>query len=107
MREGLESRRSAARAAWAEASGGGACEPSPPGARGWREGINAMANLLEGNAALITGCSSGIGRATALAFGRAGAIVTCADVDQKGGDATVALIREAHGKADFVQADVT
>jgi NAD(P)-dependent dehydrogenase (short-subunit alcohol dehydrogenase family) len=49
-----------------------------------------MANLLEGKSALITGCSSGIGRATALAFARAGAIVTCADVDQKGGDATVA-----------------
>jgi len=66
-----------------------------------------MANLLEGKSALITGCSSGIGRATALAFARAGAIVTCADVDQKGGETTVALIREAHGNAEFVQADVT
>jgi len=66
-----------------------------------------MANLLEGKTALITGCASGIGRAAALAFGRAGAVVTCADVDQKGGEATVALIREAHGKADFVHADVT
>jgi NAD(P)-dependent dehydrogenase (short-subunit alcohol dehydrogenase family) len=66
-----------------------------------------MANLLEGKSALITGCSSGIGRATALAFAANGAIVTCADVDQKGGEETVALIREAKGKADFVQVDVT
>jgi NAD(P)-dependent dehydrogenase (short-subunit alcohol dehydrogenase family) len=66
-----------------------------------------MANLLEGKSALITGCSSGIGRATALRFAEAGAIVTCADVDQKGGEETVALIREAKGKADFVQTDVT
>ncbi len=66
-----------------------------------------MANLLEGKSALITGCGSGIGRATALAFGRSGAIITCADVDQKGGEATAALIREAGGKAEFVQVDVT
>ena len=66
-----------------------------------------MANLLEGKFALITGCASGIGRAAALAFARAGAVVTCADVDQKGGDATVALIREARGTAAFVHADVT
>ena len=66
-----------------------------------------MANLLDGKSALITGCSSGIGRAAALAFARAGAIVTCADIDQNGGEATAALIREAHGKAEFVQADVT
>jgi NAD(P)-dependent dehydrogenase (short-subunit alcohol dehydrogenase family) len=66
-----------------------------------------MAKLLEGKSALITGCSSGIGRATALRFAEAGAIVTCADVDPKGGEETVALIREAQGKADFVHTDVT
>ncbi|HLW72213.1 MAG TPA: SDR family oxidoreductase [Candidatus Binataceae bacterium] len=66
-----------------------------------------MANVLEGKIALITGCSSGIGRATAIAFAAAGAVVTCADVDQKGGEATVAMIREARGKAEFEQTDVT
>jgi len=66
-----------------------------------------MANLLEGKSALITGCASGIGRAAALAFARAGAVVTCADIDSKGGEATVAAIREANGRAEFVQADVT
>ena len=66
-----------------------------------------MANLLDGKIALITGCSSGIGRATALKFASEGAIVTCADVDQAGGEATVAMIREANGKAEFVLTDVT
>lgn len=66
-----------------------------------------MANLLEGKIALITGCGSGIGRATAIAFAREGAVVTCADVDQAGGEATVKSIHEAKGKAEFVRADVT
>ncbi len=66
-----------------------------------------MAQMLEGKIALITGCSSGIGRATALAFAREGAIVTCADVDQAGGEATVAAIRAAKGTAEFVRTDVT
>ncbi|MBF6560482.1 MAG: SDR family oxidoreductase [Candidatus Binataceae bacterium] len=66
-----------------------------------------MANLLEGKIALITGCGSGIGRATAIAFAREGSIVTCADVDQAGGEATVKSIIEAKGKAEFVRADVT
>jgi NAD(P)-dependent dehydrogenase (short-subunit alcohol dehydrogenase family) len=66
-----------------------------------------MSNLLEGKIALITGCGSGIGRATALAFAREGANVTCADIDQTGGEATVAAIREAGGTAEFARADVT
>jgi NAD(P)-dependent dehydrogenase (short-subunit alcohol dehydrogenase family) len=66
-----------------------------------------MARALDGKSALITGCASGIGRATALAFAREGAIVTCADVDQKGGEQTVAMIRKADGIAEFVHADVT
>ena len=66
-----------------------------------------MANALEGKAALITGCGSGIGRAASLAFAREGALVTCADVDQSGGEATVAMIREAKGAAEFVRTDVT
>lgn len=66
-----------------------------------------MAKMLEGKIALITGCSSGIGRATALAFAREGATVTCADIDQAGGEATAAAIHAAKGQAEFVRADVT
>ncbi|HTT74654.1 MAG TPA: glucose 1-dehydrogenase [Candidatus Binataceae bacterium] len=66
-----------------------------------------MANLLEGKIALITGCGSGIGRAAAINFAREGAIVTGADVNREGGEATIKMIRESGGKADFAPADVT
>ena len=66
-----------------------------------------MANLLEGKIALITGCSSGIGRAAAINFAREGAIVTGADVNREGGEATIKMIRDGGGKANFVLADVT
>src|SRR5271170_2171087 len=65
-----------------------------------------MANLLEGKIALITGCSSGIGRATAINFAREGAIVTGADVNREGGEATIKMIRDAGGNAEFALAEV-
>lgn len=60
-----------------------------------------------GKVVLVTGGASGIGRATALAFGRAGASVVIADVSVDGGHATAAMIVENGGKALFVQANVT
>jgi NAD(P)-dependent dehydrogenase (short-subunit alcohol dehydrogenase family) len=66
-----------------------------------------MPNILDGKIALVTGCSSGIGRATSVKFASEGAVVTCADIDSMGGETTVAMIREAGGKADFVQTDVS
>jgi NAD(P)-dependent dehydrogenase (short-subunit alcohol dehydrogenase family) len=66
-----------------------------------------MGNLLEGKVALVTGCSSGIGRATAINFAREGAIVTGADVNREGGEITIKTIRDAGGKAEFALADVT
>lgn len=66
-----------------------------------------MGNLLEGKIALITGCGSGIGRATAINFAREGAIVTGADVNREGGEATIKTIRDGGGKAEFVLADMT
>jgi NAD(P)-dependent dehydrogenase (short-subunit alcohol dehydrogenase family) len=60
-----------------------------------------------GKVALVTGAASGIGRATALAFGRAGASVVVADTSVDGGHATAAMIVEAGGKALFVPANVT
>jgi NAD(P)-dependent dehydrogenase (short-subunit alcohol dehydrogenase family) len=60
-----------------------------------------------GKVVLVTGAASGIGRATALAFGRAGASVVVADTSVDGGHMTAALIVEAGGKALFVKTNVT
>jgi NAD(P)-dependent dehydrogenase (short-subunit alcohol dehydrogenase family) len=60
-----------------------------------------------GKVVLVTGAASGIGRAVALAFGRAGASVVVADVSVDGGHATAAMIVEQGGKALFVQCNVT
>jgi NAD(P)-dependent dehydrogenase (short-subunit alcohol dehydrogenase family) len=61
---------------------------------------------------VVTGGSSGIGRATALAFGEAGAAVINADLDPEPGDVdaevpTHELIGSAGGTAAFVETDVS
>lgn len=66
-----------------------------------------MNELLGGKVALVTGGASGIGRASALAFARAGARVVVSDVAIAGGEETVALIHAEGGDADFVRADVS
>ena len=62
---------------------------------------------LEGKVALVTGGSSGIGRASALAFAGEGARVIIADVNVEGGEETVGMIKEAGGEAMFVEANVS
>lgn len=62
---------------------------------------------LEGRAALVTGGSSGIGRATALAFAREGAKVAIGSRRVEEGAETVRMIREAGGEAIHVKTDVT
>ena len=57
--------------------------------------------------AFITGASTGIGSATALAFGKAGAHVVLADVNIDAGGKTAHLIREAGGNAELVKCDVS
>ncbi len=66
-----------------------------------------MALSLEEKVALVTGGSSGIGRATALVFARKGAKVVVADVLTEGGEGTVSRIRDAGGQAIFVKTDVS
>jgi len=65
-----------------------------------------MAKLLEGKAALVTGASSGIGRAAALAMAREGARVLVADMVEAAGNETVDLIKAAGGEALFTQTNV-
>jgi len=55
---------------------------------------------------LVTGGGGDIGRATALAFASAGAVVTVTDISREAGQATVAQITAKGGKAAFIHADV-
>jgi len=66
-----------------------------------------MTQLLDGKVALVTGGSSGIGRASALAFAREGARVVVADRSVDGGEETVRMIKETGTDAIFVRVDVS
>ena len=66
-----------------------------------------MSRLFEGEVVVITGGSSGIGRATALAFAREGAKVSVASRRSKESEETVRLVKAEGGDAMFVQTDVT
>src|SRR6185437_9684014 len=56
---------------------------------------------------LITGGSTGIGQATALAFAREGAIIVIAGRRAQIGEKTVVLLKAEGAKACFIQTDVT
>jgi len=68
-----------------------------------------MTNRLEGKVVLVTGGSSGIGRATAIACAQEGADVIIADLDEiAGSDALKAIRAVASGsRARFIKADVS
>ena len=62
---------------------------------------------LENKVAIITGAGSGIGRESALLFAKEGAKVVVADVNEKGGEETVASIKNNGGDSFFFKLDVT
>jgi NAD(P)-dependent dehydrogenase (short-subunit alcohol dehydrogenase family) len=66
-----------------------------------------MTGSLEGKVALVTGASSGIGRASALAFAGEGAHVLVVDVDASEGQETARQIDNAGGSCSFFEGDVT
>ncbi|HEY4214971.1 MAG TPA: glucose 1-dehydrogenase [Steroidobacteraceae bacterium] len=66
-----------------------------------------MTRRFEGKTVLITGAGSGIGRATAIAFGSEGANVVACDVNDAGGEATVATLRQRGASAEYVHVDVS
>jgi NAD(P)-dependent dehydrogenase (short-subunit alcohol dehydrogenase family) len=66
-----------------------------------------MAGLLDGKAIVITGGSTGIGRATAARAAAAGARLVIADINEREGERTIAEISAQGGEAIFVRTDVT
>jgi NAD(P)-dependent dehydrogenase (short-subunit alcohol dehydrogenase family) len=65
-----------------------------------------MMNLL-GKVAIVTGGTSGIGRATAIAYAQQGAKVVVAGRRSVEGEETVKIIKNEGGDAFSIQADVT
>lgn len=66
-----------------------------------------MTNSLRGQAGVVTGAASGLGRATALEFARLGASVVVADVTADAGNAVANEVRALGSDALFVEVDVT
>ena len=63
--------------------------------------------ILENKVALVTGGTSGIEKATALAFGKAGAKVVFSGRREKEGEDTANLIRQSGAECLFVRSDVS
>jgi NAD(P)-dependent dehydrogenase (short-subunit alcohol dehydrogenase family) len=61
---------------------------------------------LDGKVALITGAGGGIGRESALLFASEGAAVVVVDIEDTGGEETVAAVKACGGRAVYVHADV-
>lgn len=69
---------------------------------------DALAQIpgLSGKSIIVTGASSGIGKAAALILGACGVKLTLVDIDEKGGSETTGMVTEAGGMAEFIRADL-
>ena len=63
--------------------------------------------LLQDKVVLVTGGATGIGEATSVMIATEGAAVVVADMNTQEGNATVAAIESAGGRARFFETDVT
>ena len=72
-----------------------------------REKSNNVDKRFEGKVALVTGASSGIGKATALQFAEQGAKVLLAARREPEGEAVAEEIRASGGVASFIRTDVS
>jgi len=61
---------------------------------------------FQGKVVIVTGASSGIGRAAAVMFAREGAKVVLANRRVKEGNETLQMVKDAGGEGIFVQTDV-
>jgi NAD(P)-dependent dehydrogenase (short-subunit alcohol dehydrogenase family) len=66
-----------------------------------------MSGRFDGKVAFVTGATSGIGRATALAFAREGATAVVGDIEAEGNRETASMIEQAGGQSLAVSCDVT
>ena len=69
--------------------------------------LSALSRSIEGKVALITGCASGMGRATARLFAQEGAKVAAVDINEEGVRQVVSEIRQAGATAQAQVLDVS
>jgi NAD(P)-dependent dehydrogenase (short-subunit alcohol dehydrogenase family) len=70
------------------------------------KGLN-MKKRFAGEVAIITGGSSGIGRATCIAFAQEGAKIVNADIDMRGGKETERMIHDFDCENEFIKTDIS
>jgi NAD(P)-dependent dehydrogenase (short-subunit alcohol dehydrogenase family) len=66
-----------------------------------------MMKILDNKVALVTGGTSGIGKATAITMGAAGAKVVVSGERENEGEDTAKLIRQSGAECLFVRSDVS